>query len=175
MERNSEAEDRALDAKCASERSMPTRVAVTKLKAMALDDKARCLVHYAQLDLGNLVRCALAAGISADTRWGETNTPVLSFAAARGSSCALKALLEGGACHGLANKLGWSAAHFAAYSGHAACLRLLLDAGALLEAKMTKGATPLLDAAEQGHVEACQLLLRLPLFSRMRRRCISLR
>ena len=48
MERNSKSEDRALDAQCTSERSMPWRVTVTKLKAMSLDDKARCIVQYSR-------------------------------------------------------------------------------------------------------------------------------
>ena len=159
MEHNSEAENRALDAKCGSERSMPTRIAVTKLKAMSLADKTLCLAKYAKLDLGYLVRCALAAGISADTRWGEHDEPVLCAAAEHGSSYALQALLAGGASLALADKNGWTAAHNAAFFGYAACLRLLLDAGAQLEAKTEKGITPLLFAAQQGRVEACQLLL----------------
>ena len=159
MERNNEAEDRALDAQCASKRTIPSRIAVTKLKAMSLADKTRCLAIYAQEDLGNLVRCALAAGISADTRWGEDNTPVLCIAAQYGSSRALHALLAGGASHALADKDGWTAAHQSAFHGHAACLRLLLDAGAQSEAKSVSGSTPLHYAAQEGRVEACELLL----------------
>ena len=159
MEHNSEAANRALDAQCANERSMPSRTAVIKLKSMTNEDKTRCLAGYAQLDLGNLVRCALAARISADTRWGERNEPVLSLAAQNGSNRALKALLAGGACHALADKNGGTAAHYAAYFGHAACLRLLLDAGAQLEAKAEGSTTPLHLAAGKGHVEACKLLL----------------
>ena len=159
MERNNEAENRALDAQCASERSLPTRIAVTKLKAMSLDDKTRCLVSYVQADLGNLVRCALAAGISADTRWGSTNASMLCFAAQRGSAQALKVLLAGGASHALADKSGRIPAHAAAFFGHAACLRLLLEAGAHLEAKTPDGCTPLHCAAQEGRVEACELLL----------------
>ena len=45
MEGNSAAANRALDAKCASERSLPSRIVVTKLKAMLLEDKTRCLVR----------------------------------------------------------------------------------------------------------------------------------
>ena len=159
MERNSKAEDRALDAKCASERSMPARIAVTKLKAMSLQDKSLCLANYATLDLGNLVRCALAAGVSADTRCGEDNWPVLCIAAQCGSLQAVKALLVGGASHALTDKNGWTAAHDAASHGHTACLRLLLAAGAQLEAKTPEGATPLYLAAQEGRVEACELLL----------------
>ena len=163
MERNSDAENRALDAQCASPRSMPSRIAVTKLKAMSLADKMRCLASYARLDLGNLVRCALTAGVSADTRWGELNEPVVNIAAEYGSTRALKALLAGGASHALADKDGWTAAHHAAYFGHVACLRLLLDAGAQLEAKTSgaenKESTPLILSAQEGHVEVCELLL----------------
>ena len=159
MERNSKEENRALDAQCVSERSTPSRIAVTKLKAMALQDKARCLGNYAIADLGNLVRCALAAGISADTRWGDYDAPMLSVAAANGSCRAMKALLLGGASHALKDKEGWTTTHRAAYYGHAACLRLLLDAGAQTEAKTPEGATPLYLVAQEGHVEACELLL----------------
>ena len=85
MEHNSEAADRALDARCASERCLPTRIAVAKLKAMSLADKTRCFRNYAAADLGNLVRCALAAGMSADTRCEESNMSVLCIAAKKGS------------------------------------------------------------------------------------------
>jgi len=159
MERNSDAENRALDAQFASERTMPSRIAVTKLKAMSLADKVRCLANYVLADLGNLVRCALAAGISADTRCGEDNWPVLCIAAQRGSIHAAKALLAGGASHALTDKNGWTAAHDAASHGHTACLRLLLAAGAQLEAKTPEGSTLLHLAALEGRVEACELLL----------------
>jgi len=99
-------------------------------------------------------------GISADTRWGEYDTPVLCIAAAKGSERVLKALLDGRANHSLANNKGMTAAHHAAGFGRIACLRLLVDAGALLELKTNSGGcTPLLLAAQEGHAECCSLLL----------------
>ena len=57
MQHNSEAENRTLDAQCGSKRTVPSRTAVTKLKAMSLDDKTLCMIiRYAKADLGNLVR-----------------------------------------------------------------------------------------------------------------------
>ena len=152
-------EARAQDAQCASERSMPSRIAVTKLKAMSREDKTQAIFDYSRADLGNLVRCALAAGISADTLWGECSMPVLCIAAAHDCARALQALLAGGASRELRDKDGRTAAHYAAFSGHTFCLRLLLDAGAQLEAQSSSGATPLLLTAEQGHIDACRLLL----------------
>jgi len=100
-----------------------------------------------------------AQGISADTRWGEDDAPVLCIAAEKGSERALKVLLDG-ANLALADKKGRTAAHYAAYFGRIACLRLLIDAGAQLEAKTTgSGSTPLHLAAQEGHAECCSLLL----------------
>ena len=152
MELHSEAEDRALDAQCASPRSIPSRIAMTKLKAMSLEDKARYLASYTMDDLGNLVRCALAAGISADTRWGDNNAPVLCIAAGRANMRALKELLAGGVNHTLADERGWTAAHRAAFYGQAACLRLLLDAGAQVEVETCDGSSPLHLAAQEGRI-----------------------
>ena len=142
MERNSPAADRALDAQCASERSFPSRIAVTKLKALSPADKTHCAVNYTVADLDNLLRCVLAAGIPVDTRGGSNNVPLLCIAAHHGSARVLKVLLAAGASHACASKDGWSAAHIAAYFGHMACLRILLDAGAPLAPPSLVGRLP---------------------------------
>ena len=80
-------------------------------------------------------------GVSADTRWGEDDTPVLCIAAENGNERALKALLDGRVNLALVDKKGRTAAHSAAYYGRTGCLRLLIDAGAQLEAKTTGGFT----------------------------------
>jgi len=100
-----------------------------------------------------------AQGISADTRWGESDMPVLCIAAQEGSEPALEALLDGHANLALTDNKGWTAAHQSAACGRTNCLRLLIDAGAQLEAKANGGFTPLLLAAQLGHAECCSLLL----------------
>ena len=159
MESLSEAEARALDAQCGSPTSTHSRRAVVRLAALPPDDKVHCLVNFVESDFGNLVRCAVAAGVSADTLWGEDKTPVLCVAAQCGSMRALRALLAGGAHPDSADVVGLSAAHFAAGCGHTTCLRLLVETGAPLEARASDGSTPLIFAAHKGHAEACQLLL----------------
>ena len=141
-------------------------------------------MNYAVSDLPHLVRCAVEAvrssvprssrhaslrstdsrrgqrqGISADTRWGEQDRPVLCIAAHKGSVRALTALLVGHANHALADKQGRTAAHDAALYGQTACLRQLIDAGAEKDALMTGNFTPLHLAAQGGHPECCSLLL----------------
>jgi len=182
MEQHSEAETRALDSRCRLPTSPASRTAVVKLRALPPASQAFCIAHYAQFDLPHLVRCAVEAvrssdlhapagtldaltpvgalngqGVSADTRWGEQDAPVLCIAAEHGSERALKALQDGRANHALANKKGITAAHKAAYYGHTACLRLLIDAGAQLEAKADAEFTPLHLAAQKGHAECCSL------------------
>jgi len=132
---------------------------VVKLRALAPASQVHCIVNNALCDLPHLVRCALEAGVSADTRCYEDDTPVLSFAAQSGSEHALKALLDGRANHALVDKKGWTAAHDSAYEGHTGCLRLLIDAGAQLTAVNDAGYLHLHLAAQEGHAECCSLLL----------------
>jgi len=126
---------------------------------MPPDAQTYCVVNYAQYNLPHLLRCALTAGVSPDTRWGVDNVPVLCIAAECGSERALEALLTGRANVALADSEGWTAVHSAAYNGHAPCLRLLLDAGAPKAAKNEKGWTSLHLAAQEGHRECCSLLI----------------
>jgi ankyrin repeat protein len=108
---------------------------VIKLKALPPAALVARLKDYVEWDLGNLARCALSAGASADLRWGELNTPAILYAALFGSKRALKALLTGGANVDLKNDDGNSALHIAAVKGEVACLELLLSAGAELEVR----------------------------------------
>jgi Ankyrin repeats (many copies) len=153
---------------------------VVKLRALSPARQTYCNVGYAQYDLSHLVRCVLEAvchccaspapvslsagallaeGISANTRGGDHDEPVLINAAQSGSESALKALLDGCANH--ADKRGMTAAHHAAFFGHISCLRLLLDAGAEINARDLARFTPLHLAAQEGHAECCTLLLAL--------------
>jgi len=158
-ERHSEAEDRLWETQCRLPSTVRSRSAVSKLRAMPPDAQTLCIASYAQNNLPHLLRCALTAGVSPDTRWVEDNAPVLCIAAQRGSKHALEALLVGHANVALADSKGWTAAHKAACFGHAPCLRLLLDAGAPKDAKEESGFSPLHHAAQEGHAECCSLLI----------------
>jgi ankyrin repeat protein len=153
-----EAEFRVKEALCVSPNSQASRVAVADLKAL-LPDQAAFLNYFAQWDMANLARCALAANISADACAGEDDTPVLSVAAQSGSVRVLRVLLDGGANVKLADKKGWTAAHRASYFCQAEYLRILLAAGAEKEAKDERGFTPLHFAAQEGHAEVVEVLL----------------
>jgi len=135
MEQQTEAQSRALEPTLGSAASPASRRAVVQLARLPPALKENRLVCYVLWDLGNLVRCALAAGASANARWGENDTPVLCLAANEGSARSLKALLTGGADVLLVDKDGYTALHWAAREGHAACIVLLLEAGAPLEVK----------------------------------------
>ena len=158
MDVQSEAEARALDARCRSPTSTFSRTTVEKLRKLPPDAQADCIARYARRDLPNLLRCSLAAGVKADTCWGVDGIPVLCLAAGYGSTRALNALLDGCANVALADKKGWTAAHCAAFKGHAPALQALLAAGASTEATQQSGATPLHLAAQEGHTECCSLL-----------------
>ena len=135
MESLSEAQLRALEPTLDSASSPASRRAVSSLAALQPASRDNRLVCCSQWDLGNLVRCALAAGAPANTRFGEHDTTVLCLAAFHGASHSLKALLTGGADVFLADKEGYTALHLAAEKGDTTCIALLLEAGALLEAK----------------------------------------
>jgi ankyrin repeat protein len=107
------------------------------LQPASRDNRLAC---YAQSDLGNLVRCALAAGAPANTRCGESDSPVLCIAASNSAARSLKALLTGGADVRLVDRHGCSALHWAAQKGLMACISLLLETGAPLEAKNRRAA-----------------------------------
>jgi len=79
MDAQSEAQDRAMDSKCRLPTSPASKTAVVKLRAYPPATKARCITQYAQRDLPHLIRCALTAGVSADTRSPRSGegTPVL--------------------------------------------------------------------------------------------------
>jgi ankyrin repeat protein len=108
---------------------------VIKLKALPPAALVARLKDYVEWDLGNLARCTLSAGASADLRWGEYNAPAILHAAWFGSKRALKALLAGGANVKLKDNRGNNALHLAADVGEVACLELLLSAGAELEVR----------------------------------------
>jgi ankyrin repeat protein len=135
MEHQTQAEARALEPQCGNPASGASRKAVIKLKALPPAVLVERLKDYVEWDLGNLARCALSAGASADLCWGENNAPAIWHAALFGSKRPLKALLTGGANVELKNDRGNNALHIAAVKGEVACLELLLSAGAELEVR----------------------------------------
>jgi cytohesin len=154
-----EAEARALDAVCTSLSSQPSLAAVADLTAAPLALRKRSLANCARWDLANLARCALASGLSPDTRFGIYDTPVFCWAVRYGSASVLPVLLDVGANIELADEKGQTAAHQASFWGRAVCLRILLAAGADKEAKTELGLTPLHLATQQGHAECLRILL----------------
>jgi ankyrin repeat protein len=156
-----EAAMRALDRKCAAPDSVVSKRTVRQLSVASLQYKEAFLNNNTLDGLGNLVRCALEAGMSPDATSGEENgsTPVLVTAALQGTTPALKALLVGGAGIELTDKYGHTALAAAAEKGHLSCLQLLLDAGANANAKSSLGNTPLMNAVAHKHVECARALL----------------
>jgi hypothetical protein len=61
MDRQSEAEERALDARCRLPTSPASRTAVVRQRALPAASQARCIVNYAMCDLPHLVRWSVTA------------------------------------------------------------------------------------------------------------------
>jgi ankyrin repeat protein len=152
---------RALDRKCAAPDSVVSKRTVRQLAAQPVDYQKVFLAIGAFWGQGNLVRCALEAGVSPDTTTdAETgSTPVLVAAAQQGATPALKALLAGGANKELADRSGNTALALAAREGHLSCVQLLLDAGANANSQDPLGNTPLMYAVMDKHVECARALL----------------
>jgi len=127
MENFSEAQARALEPTLENAASPASRRAVVQLARLPPELKENRFLRYVAWDLGNLVRCALAAGASANTRFGENDTPVLSYAAECGSARSLKALLTGGAnANAVATGIGNTPLVAAICGQHMLCVELLL-------------------------------------------------
>jgi len=125
MEHQSEAQNIAHDAQCGNLSSGPAKRAIAKLRAMLPDAKAQRVIEYAQQDCGNLIRCALAAGCSAEARDADGH-PALCLAARYGKVRSLKALLDGGADGNAAGSFGNTALMTAVMFKQKACARMLL-------------------------------------------------
>ena len=147
-----------MDRKCADPNSDFSKRIVAKLDAQSLEYKTSFLFRFISRGLGNLVRCALEAQMSPNTKT-ESGTPILVHAALRGAVPALKALLAGGANTGLVDNSGFTALATAAQFGQLSCLQLLLDAGANANAPDCTGNTPLINSVVYKHVECARALL----------------
>ena len=137
---------RALDAKCANFFSSTSKNTVARLSVLPPTHRGMCLGEAVAWGLPNLVRCALEAKISANSRGGGINRPVLVQAAFQGSICILKQLLDAGADHSLTDSEGHTALGLAARRGHLDCIHLLLSAGADANKAESIGLTPLMGA-----------------------------
>jgi ankyrin repeat protein len=156
-----EAALRALDRKCAAPDSVVSKRTVRQLAAQPLDYNEKFLRSCTIYGLGNLVRCALEAGVSPDTTSGEEkgSAPVLVVAAHFGATPALKALLADGASKELVEKYGHTALAVSAELGHLSCLQLLLEAGANANAQDLLGNTPLMAAVMKKQYDCARALL----------------
>ena len=156
-----EAGFRALDPKCASPHSLDSKRTVAQLSEETDVYKSAFLHNTVHLGLPNLVRCALEAKISANTRRGDAlDSPVLVQAAVHGHTRILQQLLEAGADHSLTDSKGFTALNRAAQEGHLECIQLLLAAGAdASKPDNVVGATPLLSAIGRKHTDCARALL----------------
>jgi len=125
MEHQSEEQNVAQDAQCGNLSSGPAKRAIAKLRAMLPPAQAQRVIAYACQDCGNLIRCALAAGCSAEAS-DAYGIPALCLAARYGKACSLKALLDGGANVNAAGLLGNTALMSAVMNKQKACARMLL-------------------------------------------------
>jgi ankyrin repeat protein len=152
---------RVLDRKCADPNSIVSKRTTRRLATGSLDYKESFIYFSTNWGLGNLVRCALQAGVSPDTTTdAETGSmPMVAVAALEDAVPALKALLAGGANIELANKHGHTALGWAAQCGYLSCLQLLLDARANANAQDDLRNTPLMEAVMGKHVACARVLL----------------
>ena len=155
----SDAELRALDAKCGDPASPASQVAQAQMAPIPPVGKKLNVTRFADLDLGNLLRCLFAAGGPPDALSGPKNSPALVRAAGKGHLSALQALLAGGASHGLADADGLTALAAAAAGGHAECLQLLVEAGADARVRDKEGFTPLMQCIRRKWAEGARALL----------------
>ena len=156
-----EASLRALEVKCARRDSEASRRAVKQLSEQTLARKG-CFLHNAVvLHLPELVRCALEAGVSPDTRLEDS--PVLVTAASSldggGSALIVRMLLAAGADHSLTDSVGYTALTMAAQDGWLECVQILLAAGADANIGELLGNTPLIKSISRKRVECLRALL----------------
>ena len=152
-------EARAMEPTCAVATSPAARALKAKLRVLDGTEQAAKLQVFVQEDSVSLLKCALAVGISPNTRLLDGNV-VLCRAALRGAVRCVKVLLDAGADVSLGGKLGWTALHGASCNGHAEVVRLLLKAKAPLEAVTSDCCTPLMYAVFAGRTEVSALLLK---------------
>ena len=150
---------RALDAKCASHTTAASKNTVAQLAEHPTARRAAYLCNAVLWELPNLVRCALEAKISANSRGTYMNRPVLVAASFDGNARILKLLLDAGADHGLAGSDGGTALNVAASCGRLECVQLLLAAGADAKKAGAFAITPLMSAVMLRRRECVRALI----------------
>ena len=151
---------RALEAKCVSPTSSASKNTVAQLYSLSAELKVFYFVNAVLLSLPNIMRCALEAKISANTRSPDPlNRPVLVAAAFYGGTRSVKLLLDAGADHGLADGYGQTALIMAASRGDLDTVQLLLSVGADANKADGLGFTPLLKAILDRQTECARALL----------------
>ncbi|KNC47417.1 ankyrin repeat protein [Thecamonas trahens ATCC 50062] len=96
----------------------------------------------------------------ADATHSVTALTAMHYAARRGHTDVMQALLEAGAnANAVFNLMGWTALYAAAYHGREAAVQLLLEAGADPQTCDLDGMTPLHAAAGKGHLLVVTTLL----------------
>ena len=163
-----EAGFRALEPKCANPTSSGSKRTVAQLSGRQLAFKEEFLDRAVYWGLPYLVRCALEAKISANTRSScALKRPVLVEAAFTGNSRIVKQLLEAGADHGLTDLLKNTALRLAAEKNHLECIQLLVAAGADANKADDLGHTPAMASVMCKHTECARVLLPISDLSQM--------
>lgn len=150
------AEGRALDEALADPAADAAALVLSALVEQPPSSKARWLCTYAQLDLANCARCALASQASPDSCL--RGTPVLCLAARQGAARTVGVLLGGGADPGARDTQGNTALMAAVRGGRAESVQALLDASDLA-AVNAKGLNALHLSVVAGNLACFSLLL----------------
>lgn len=156
MEYQSEAQVRALDARCRDAASPASRRAVRELRAMAPATQTLCAAKYALSDCENLVRCALDGGVSVESRF--KGMPLLCIASRSGALRTQRTLLAGGADANARSYLGNTALMEAIIEKHYECARALIDVSDLAITSLD-GQNALHVCINTGNEECFDLLL----------------
>ena len=161
---SSDADLRALDAKCAEDACEESLCVACQIRALPGVGKKLKVERFVELDAGNLLRILLAAGAPADAVFSKLgrSAPAVFHAALFGHVSALKALLAGGASCTFAIDKGLSALRAAAEGGSLACVELLIGAGADANAADVMGISPLMAIALSGRRGAAMAKALIP-------------
>jgi len=150
---------RELEQKCESREAAASKRTVTRLQAKPPGYREGFIINCCIYGLANLVRCAIEASVSPNTRAAASkpakNLPVLGLAAGEGHAHVVKLLLDNGADPLLYDDHDGTVLLHATQNGHEACVSLLIDAGADAMRADVVGNTPLSlpDAARAGRRE----------------------